>query len=87
MFCLVDITMMTDKGGESSMKKPNKFHRHRYKIIGTGHDHDRIEVDLMCNCGKFGTVLVEKCFEDKILDQSSRGKYFNVPRIICVMNE
>lgn len=85
MFCLVGIIMMTDKG-ESSMKKPNKFHRHRYKIIGTGHDQNRIEVDLMCNCGKHGTVLVEKCFENKILNQASKRKYFNVPRIICVVN-
>lgn len=46
----------------------SKFHRHRYKIIGTGHEQNRIEVDLMCKCGKHGTVLVEKCFEKRILD-------------------
>lgn len=65
----------------------NKFHRHRYKIIGTGHNQNRIEVDLMCKCGKHGTVLVEKRFEKRILDQAAKGKYFSVPRIICVMDE
>lgn len=44
----------------------NKFHRHRYKIIGTGHNQNRIEVDLMCKCGKHGAVLVEKRFEKRI---------------------
>ena len=65
----------------------NKFHRHKYKIIGTGHNKDYVEVDLMCECGKCGTVLVEKCFEDKIIDQASQGKYFSVPRIIRVVNK
>lgn len=65
----------------------NKFHRHRYKIIGTGHSQNRIEVDLMCKCGKHGAVLVEKRFEKRILDQAAKGKYFNVPRIICVLDE
>lgn len=65
----------------------NKFHRHRYKIIGTGHNQNRIEVDLMCKCGKHGTVLAEKYFEKRILDQAAKGKYFNIPRIICAMNE
>ena len=64
----------------------NIFHRHRYKIIGIGHDQNRIEVDLMCKCGKHGSVLVEKCFEKRILKQASKGKCFNVPRIICVVD-
>ena len=65
----------------------NKFHRHRYKIIGTGHNQNCIEVDLMCKCGKHGIVLVEKRFEKRILNQAAKGKYFSVPRIICVMDE
>lgn len=62
----------------------NIFHRHRYKIIGTSHDpvDNYILVDIICKCGKCGTVWVEKKFENRIMKQAAKGKYLNVPRII-----
>lgn len=43
----------------------NIFHRHRYKIIGTcdrrnivDGEINGLEVDIMCKCGKCGTVVV-----------------------------
>lgn len=60
----------------------NILHRHKYKIIGTAHFNDKIEVDLVCKCGKSGTVGVEKCFETQVLQQAAKGEYFNVPRIM-----
>lgn len=68
----------------------NIFHRHRYKIIGTGDrislftgKKDGLYVDIMCKCGKHGTVLVPEQFREKVFAQASKGKYFNTP-IVCV---
>lgn len=58
----------------------NIFHRHRYKIIGTGHFGNCVEVDLLCKCGKHGTVRIGKFYEGQILDQASKGKYFSLPK-------
>lgn len=67
----------------------NIFHRHRYKIIGTGdrlslftNEKDGLEVDIMCKCGKCGTVIVPESLRDKVLAQASKGKYLNVPYIV-----
>ena len=57
-------------------------HRHRYKIIGTGfiRDMKTIQCDLICpKCGKKGTVYVNEKFEDRIIHQASKGKYFRIP--------
>lgn len=56
-----------------------KFHRHRYKIIGIGFRPECIEVDLVCKCGKHGTVAVDKYFEEKVLNQAAKGKYLRTP--------
>lgn len=68
----------------------NILHRHKYKIIGTCHNRDisdgninGIHVDIMCKCGKHGTVLVPEQFREKAFEQASEGKYFNAP-IVCV---
>lgn len=68
----------------------NIFHRHRYKIIGTGDSIDifdgkinGLQVDIMCKCGKHGTVLVPEQFREKVFEQAAKGKYFNTP-IVCV---
>lgn len=68
----------------------NIFHRHRYKIIGTGDSRDifdgkinGLHVDIMCKCGKHGTVLVPEQFREKVFEQAAKGKYFNTP-IVCV---
>lgn len=68
----------------------NIFHRHRYKIIGTcdrrnivDGEINGLEVDIMCKCGKHGTVLVPEQFREKVFEQASKGKYFNAP-IVCV---
>ncbi len=68
------------------------LHRHRYKIIGTGDRRDitddkinRLHVDIICKCGKCGTVLVSEQFREKVITQAAKGKYFNAP-IICVEN-
>lgn len=62
----------------------NILHRHKYKIIGTGHDSNEnsVQVDILCKCGRYGTVYVEDCFSEKVIKQAAKGKYFNVPRII-----
>lgn len=67
----------------------NIFHRHRYKIIGTGdrlslftNEKDGLEVDIMCKCGKCGTVIVPESLRDKVLIQATKGKYLNVPYIV-----
>ncbi|ASM69762.1 hypothetical protein [Blautia hansenii] len=67
----------------------NIFHRHRYKIIGTGdrlslftNEKDGLEVDIMCKCGKCGTVIVPESLRDKVLIQAAKGKYFNAPYIV-----
>lgn len=67
----------------------NIFHRHRYKIIGIGDrfglfakERDGLEVDIMCKCGKCGTVIVPETLRDKVLTQVAKGKYLNVPYII-----
>ena len=50
----------------------NIFHRHRYKIIGTGdrlslftNERDGLEVDIICKCGKCGTVIVPESLETR----------------------
>ena len=67
----------------------NIFHRHRYKIIGTGdrlslftNEKDGLEVDIMCKCGKCGTVIVPESLRDKVLIQAAKWKYLNVPYIV-----
>ena len=67
----------------------NIFHRHRYKIIGTGdrlslftNERDGLEVDIICKCGKCGTVIVPESFRDKVINQTAKGKYLNVPYIV-----
>lgn len=67
----------------------NIFHRHRYKIIGTGdrlslftNEKDGLEVDIMCKCGKCGTVIVPESLRDKVFEQAAKGKYLNVPYIM-----
>lgn len=67
----------------------NIFHRHKYKIIGTGdrlslftNEKDGLEVDIMCKCGKCGTVIVPESLRDKVLIQAAKGKYLNVPYIV-----
>ncbi len=67
----------------------NIFHRHRYKIIGTGDkidlftkERNGLEVDIMCKCGKCGTVVVSEAFRDKVINQAAKGKYLNVPYIM-----
>lgn len=67
----------------------NIFHRHRYKIIGTGDktslftgEINGLEVDIICKCGKCGTVVVPEPLRDKVLNQAAKGKYLNVPYII-----
>lgn len=67
----------------------NIFHRHKYKIIGTGdrlslftNEKDGLEVDIMCKCGKCGTVIVPESLRGKVLAQAAKGKYLNVPYII-----
>lgn len=71
------------------MEYVNIFHRHRYKIIGTGNKRNIIdgeinglEVDIMCKCGKCGTVIVPESLRDKVLIQAAKGKYFNAPYIV-----
>ena len=68
----------------------NILHRHKYKIIGTCDNRDisygkinGIHVDIMCKCGKYGTVLVPEQFREKVFKQASKRKYFNTP-IVCV---
>lgn len=68
----------------------NILHRHKYKIIGTGDNRDisdgkinGLHVDIMCKCGKHGTVLVPEQFREKVLEQAAKGKCFNAP-IVCV---
>lgn len=59
----------------------NIFHRHRYKIIGTGDNRDifdgkinGLHVDIMCKCGKHGTVLVPSNSEKRYLNKLLKGK-------------
>lgn len=58
-----------------------RLHRHRYKIIGTGFHplNNLVDVDLICKCGKCGTVVVDDYFKDEIITQAVNNKYFKVP--------
>lgn len=67
----------------------NIFHIHRYKIIGTGdnlslftNERDGLEVDIICKCGKCGTVIVPESLRDKVIAQAAKGKYLSVPYIV-----
>ncbi len=67
----------------------NIFYRRRYKIIRTGdrlslftNERDGLEVDIICKCGKCGTVIVPESFRDKVINQTAKGKYLNVPYIV-----
>ena len=67
----------------------NIFHRHRYKIIGTGdrlslftNERDGLEVDIICKCGKCGTVIIPETLRNMVLTQAAKGKYLNVPYIM-----
>lgn len=69
--------------------KRNILHRHKYKIIGTGDktslftgERDGLEVDIICKCGKCGTVVVPEILRDKVLNQAAKGKYLSVPYIV-----
>ena len=63
------------------MELLKRLHRHRYRIIGTGFHplNNLVEVDLLCKCGKCGTVIVDDYFKDQIINQAANGKYFKVP--------
>lgn len=68
----------------------NILHRHKYKIIGTGDKIDcfdgkinGLNVDIICKCGKCGTVLVPEQFREKVFKQATKWKYFKCP-IVCV---
>lgn len=62
------------------------LHKHRYKIIGTGHMTEEninvLQVDVICKCGKCGTVYVDKKYEDMVIKQAANDKYLSVPAII-----
>lgn len=61
----------------------NILHHHRYKIIGTKITKDGpINVDIVCRCGRCGSVQIERAFKNRVLKQAMKGSYLNVPRIM-----
>lgn len=61
----------------------NKFHRHRYKIIGTWSEPSlgNIHADIVCKCGKHGSICTSDAFSERIMKQTTKGKYLNIPFI------
>lgn len=60
------------------------FHRHRYKIIGIGDLNEQsFSVDVICKCGKTGTLTIPIEYKGKVLQQAVEDKYLNVP---CIIN-
>ena len=63
-------------------------HRHRYKIIGTFpwiHTftgiHCGICADIVCNCGRSGTVYIDQKYEKMVLNQAVRNKFLRIPKV------
>lgn len=59
------------------------FHRHRYKIMGTGDlDKQAFTVDVICKCGKVGMLMVPIKYKKRVMKQAVKGRYLNVACVV-----
>lgn len=59
------------------------LHRHKYKIIGTGDlEEQAFTVDVICKCGKAGTLTIPIKYKGRVMQQAVKGKYLNVPCVV-----
>lgn len=50
------------------------FHRHKYKIIGIGDlDKQAFTADVICKCGKAGTLTVPIKYKGRVMQQAYRA--------------